>query len=413
MGTSEPVRVLVLTYNTTLQGYITELARTQVAGDPGLILVVSTFSKWARELVGDIKVLDHNEIGRIVRPRLEALLPPRTSLDYYLDEIEYVLSMFTPDDLGNYLTLKREGRGAAPRIDGLLRQRLLDEVITPYTDEKTSRGVMDWNDLALAAIDSPGPEYDVVIVDEAQDFSANQLRAVLAHAASDSSMTFVIDAMQRIYPRHFTWSQVGITVRPNQVYRLTKNHRNTTQIAAFARRLVEGLPLEDDGSLPDFDACDGDGPLPEVISGKYSAQVDYMLDQLIDRVDLSSESVAILQPRGGGWFTYTRNALRAKGIPYCELTRQSEWPSGAANVGLSTIHSAKGLEFDHVLLPGLNQEVTPHGDEDGDGALEGLRRLLAMGVGRARKSIMLGYKPGEESTLITLLDPETYLAVEL
>jgi superfamily I DNA/RNA helicase len=413
MGATDPVRVLVLTYNTTLQGYIAELARTQVAGDPGLILTVSTFSKWARELVGDVKVLDHTDIGRILRPRLEAMLPPRTSLDYYIDEVEYVLSMFLPNELPGYLTLKREGRGAAPRIDGPLRRRLLDEVIRPYVDEKAVRGVMDWNDLAVTAIDAPGPAYDVVIVDEAQDFSANQVRAVLAHISSESSVTFVIDAMQRIYPRHFTWSQVGVPVHSSQVYRLTRNHRNTKQIAAFARPLVEGLPLEDDGSLPDFDACEEEGPLPQLVAGTYSAQIDYMLDQVIAKVDLASESVAILQPRGGGWFAYTRKALRSRGIPFCELTRQSEWPAGTANVGLSTIHSAKGLEFDHVLLPGLNQEVTPHGDEEGDGSLEGLRRLLAMGVVRARRSVLVGYKPGEESTLVSLIDPETYEEVTL
>jgi superfamily I DNA/RNA helicase len=403
----------VLTYNTTLKGYISELARIQVAGDTGLILDVSTFSKWARDLVGDIKVLDHNEIGRILRPRLHSLLPAAGALDYYVDEVEYVLSMFLPEDLDDYVTIKRQGRGAAPRVDAALRRRLLDEVIGPYEDEKASRGVMDWNDLAVEAIDAPGPAYDVIIVDETQDFSANQLRAVLAHTAPDASVTFVIDAMQRIYPRHFTWSQVGVSVRPNQVYRLTRNHRNTREIAAFARPLVEGLPLEDDGSLPDFDACEDHGPLPEIIAGKYSAQVDYMLKRIVEEVDLASESVAILQPRGGGWFGYARSLLRARGIPFCELTRQSEWPTGAANVGLSTIHSAKGLEFDHVLLPGLNQEVTPHGDEEGDGSFEGLRRLLAMGVVRARRSVMVGYKPGEESTLVSLLDPDTYDEVTL
>ena len=53
--------------------------------------------------------------------------------------------------------------------------------------------------------------------------------------------------------------------------------------------------------------------------------------------------------------------LQENDIEYCELTRSSIWPTGSENIALSTIHSAKGLEFDHVLMPGLNQEVTPHG----------------------------------------------------
>ena len=75
------------------------------------------------------------------------------------------------------------------------------------------------------------------------------------------------------------------------------------------------------------------------------------------------------------------------------------------------MHSTKGLEFDHVLLPGLNQEVTPHGAEEGHGTLDSLRRLLAMSIGRARKSVSVGYKPGEQSTLIGLMDAATYVLV--
>jgi superfamily I DNA/RNA helicase len=413
LGAADPVQVLVLTYNTTLMGYITKLAQDQVAGDAGLVLNVSTFSKWARDLVGDVKVLDHNEIRGILVPRIQAVIPAKAPVDYFVDEVDYAQSMFLPDDLEEYVDVKRRGRGTAPRVGPDLRRRLLDDVIYPYQDEKDRRGVIDWNDLAVEAISAPGPSYDVTIVDEGQDFSANQIRAIMSHEAPDAAVTFVIDAMQRIYPRHFTWKQVGIDIRPNQVHKLHRNHRNTKEIAAFARPLVKDLPPEDDGSLPDFDACEDSGRIPEVVSGTYSAQIDYMLSQVIDHVDLASESVAILQPRGGGWFTYTRKALRERGIPFCELTRKTEWPSGAANVGLSTIHSAKGLEFDHVLLPGLNQEVTPHGTEEGDGSLESLRRLLAMGVVRARRSVIVGFKPGEASTLVGLLDPGTYKLVTL
>jgi len=105
--------------------------------------------------------------------------------------------------------------------------------------------------------------------------------------------------------------------------------------------------------------------------------------------------------------------LRGRGIPFCELTRENKWPSGPENLALCTIHSAKGLEFDHVLVPGLSRQVTPHGAEEGDADLDKLRRMLAMAVGRARESVMIGYKPGEESSLIGLLDPATHDTVKV
>lgn len=410
LGLDGPVRVLVLTYNRTLEGYIAELARQQVAADGRLDLEVSTFSKWARRLVGPVDILDRNQVATQLRRHLLPLTS-HDHLDFFVDEVEYALSRFTPPNLDEYLSRERTGRGNSPRVDTGLRQRLLDEVVQPYQDAKRTAGVLDWNDLALEAADIESQDYDVVIVDEAQDFSANQVRAVLAHLADDHSTTFVLDAVQRIYPRFFTWAEVGISLRPNMIYKLQENHRNTAEIAAFARPLVAGLPLEDDGTLPDFSACQHTGTRPKVVIGTYSNQLDFMLDQLVTYADIGEESVAILQPRGGKWFDYARATLRRRGIPFCELTRQSVWPSGPEQVGLSTIHSAKGLEFDHVLLPGLNQQVTPHGEGEGDATFDRLRRLLAMGVGRARASVMIGYKPGEESTLVSLLDPATYDAV--
>lgn len=409
LAIEDPVRVLVLTYNRTLEGYISELARQQVKGHVGLHLQVRTFGKWALDLVGDVDILDRDDGRRILR-RLVAPLPRDSA--FLMDEVEYLLSRFDPSDLASYVTTRREGRGASPRVGQHLRRRLLSEVVKPYGQEKDRLGVNDWNDIAVAAT-SVGdvPAWSVVVVDEAQDFSANQIRAIVAHLATPSSTTFVMDAMQRIYPRYFAWREAGVQL--NGVHTLRRNYRNTKQIAAFARPLVEGLPHDDDGALPDFESCAADGPQPTVVAGKYGGQIDWVLKDLIATVDFGSESIVFLQPRAGAWFDYLRMQLRRAGIPWTELTRASSWPTGPEAVALCTFHSAKGLEFDHVVMPGLNQQVTPHGADEGDAQLEILRRLVAMGVGRARKSVTLGYKPGEGSTVVTLLDRGTYREVRV
>ena len=155
----------------------------------------------------------------------------------------------------------------------------------------------------------------MVVVDEAQDFSANQVRAILRHLQDSHSTTFVLDAIQRIYPQFFKWSEVGIAAGPRMSYRLRENHRNTAAIAAFAHPLVNGLAQEDDGTLPDFSACHRPGSKPRVIAGNYSDQLRIMLDRLDRKADLSKESAALLQPRGGGWFDEARRVLSRRGIP--------------------------------------------------------------------------------------------------
>jgi hypothetical protein len=57
--------------------------------------------------------------------------------------------------------------------------------------------------------------------------------------------------------------------------------------------------------------------------------------------------------------------------------------------------------------------LTQHGEEEDDDRLARLRRLLAMGVGRARESVILGYKPSDASRLVEYLDEDTYEAVDV
>ncbi|MCU1580006.1 MAG: hypothetical protein JWP19_2210 [Rhodoglobus sp.] len=403
----EPVKVLVLTYNRTLEGYITELAQQQVGRDPNLDLRVRTFGKFAKELLGPGAGPDDE--AALVLDRF--LSPFGMPVPFLKDEVEYILGRYTPNELEEYIGAQRDGRGASPRMETSTRRRLLDEVIYPYLAEKETRGLRDWNDIALSAGTEPSQLWDVVIVDETQDFSANQVRTILRHVAEDHSVTFVMDSAQRIYPRSFTWKEVGIANPRSKT--LDRNFRNTQQIAAFARSLVDGMVVGDDGTLPDFNATSATGPRPRVLVGKFSGQMAWALQNIVAIANLADESVVFLHPLGGGWFNYVRQQLRIAGIDSVQLTRASVWPGGDETVALSTIHSAKGLEFDHVVILGLNQQVTPHGHEAGDAKLESLRRLLAMGIGRARKTVTLGFKDGEASTLISLLDSSTYKLVRV
>ena len=328
------------------------------------------------------------------------------NLPYFVDEVEYIAGRFERQNRAAYVGMERTGRGRSPPVPRAMREKLLSGVVAPYEEWKTQNGQSDWNDVALAAISAPGQRYDVVVVDEAQDLSANQVRAIRSHLADDHVTTFIIDAVQRIYPRGFTWREAGIDMRPNSVFHLRSNHRNTAQIARLAQSLVHGLPQEEDGVIPDAAACNRQGAMPVMLAGTYSRQLHHMLTHVAPAL-AQGETVAILHPRGGRWFTYARQELDRRGIAYCELTAQREWPSGPEQLALSTIHSAKGLEFDHVLMPGLNSEVTTRGGDE-DGELESLRRLVAMGVGRARQSVALGYKPEDRSKVVDMIHPETY-----
>jgi DNA helicase-2/ATP-dependent DNA helicase PcrA len=66
--------------------------------------------------------------------------------------------------------------------------------------------------------------------------------------------------------------------------------------------------------------------------------------------------------------------------------------AGADAIQLMTIHSAKGLEFDHVFITGLEEGLFPHENalSDVDG-LEEERRLMYVAITRARKRLYVSF----------------------
>ena len=75
-------------------------------------------------------------------------------------------------------------------------------------------------------------------------------------------------------------------------------------------------------------------------------------------------------------------------LEHISLVMDNEKAAEADAVNIMTMHSAKGLEFDTVFLPGWEEGLFPHQrslDDQGRAGLEEERRLAHVGLTRARK----------------------------
>jgi DNA helicase-2/ATP-dependent DNA helicase PcrA len=75
-------------------------------------------------------------------------------------------------------------------------------------------------------------------------------------------------------------------------------------------------------------------------------------------------------------------------LEHISLVMDRDQGEGEQAVNIMTLHSAKGLEFDTVFLPGWEEGLFPHQrslDEQGRAGLEEERRLAHVGLTRARK----------------------------
>ncbi|MBS3961321.1 MAG: UvrD-helicase domain-containing protein [Sandarakinorhabdus sp.] len=75
-------------------------------------------------------------------------------------------------------------------------------------------------------------------------------------------------------------------------------------------------------------------------------------------------------------------------LEHVALVMENDRNDAQDKVALMTLHGAKGLEFDHVFLPGWEEGLFPSQralDENGAAALEEERRLAYVGITRARR----------------------------
>jgi superfamily I DNA/RNA helicase len=92
---------------------------------------------------------------------------------------------------------------------------------------------------------------------------------------------------------------------------------------------------------------------------------------------------------------YARQNPQARLAAYLErlalysMPEEDEGPASANQVRLMTVHGAKGLEFPHVYLVGMAEEIFPHKRSLEEGGEAEERRLAYVAITRAQNQLVL------------------------
>jgi len=318
------IKVNVFTFNKTLAAYVrevlNEMSQTMLFSSKEVNITIGTLGSYLKNSIGC------NQDIITISEQYQALMRFCNQVplenNFLIDEVEYLLGRLSMESLESYIDLERTGRGTKPRVEKVLRRQILDKIVYPYLDYKKNGKIYDWNDLALVASEKKFDNINIAIIDEAQDFSANQLKAIMTQLAPESFTTIVLDSAQRIYKRGFTWKEVGIS---DATYaRLEFNYRNTKQIAAFAQGLLENskVSLDEDSTAVNINQIKKTGPTPEIVQGSFSKQIDHIFNYIEDNIDLEEDTVGFLHPKGGGWFRYIIERLNGEKLSFIEIAKK-------------------------------------------------------------------------------------------
>ncbi len=234
----------------------------------------------------------------------------------------------------------------------------------------------------------PTAAYQAILVDEGQDFADNWYRLLLRALDPEANRLFIaFDSTQNIYRRRISWRALGIQIA-GRTRVLKRNYRNTRPILAVAYAMVleqdaaEADPGDVVSSLVVPDQALREGPAPE-------------LERLDSAEDVRRHAKAWIEARlargipPGDILVLGYNRLGMEKI--ASWLDEQKIPASflparrlEGTVGVSTIHSSKGLDAGHVLI--LNAH-----DLDGLRTREEARRLLYIGMTRARDELCISF----------------------
>jgi superfamily I DNA/RNA helicase len=396
-------KTLLVTFNKALVTYLKHLQDRQLAN-----VVIENYHLFARGYLnyrGKMSrnaILDPDSRETLVRQAVEKVSQCYESHPLFEHPVELFSEELRWIAQHGIITYEDYDVGCAgARIEQQYR-KLVFEIYQTYRQLRQHQGYRyDWDDIATTVYeefdaDNSQRRYKHVVIDEGQDFSPEMIRSLSKAIPRDGSLTFFGDVAQQIYGHRMSWRDAGLNI--DKVWEFKENYRNTKQIAKLGLAISQMPYFQGVADLVEPVSPPANGPLPTLVEfSSSSEEIPFVVQQAIELG--KKQNVAIL-------FRDREDENRIKRYLPRDSIRlhrdMSTWQA-APGVRYGTYHSAKGLEFDAVILPFCNNKRLPDpeavaalGEAD---ALAQDGRLLYVGVTRAKTRLIITYS-GEVTSLL-------------
>lgn len=400
--TPEGQKVLFTTFTKNLASDIEQNLRTLCNKSTLEKIEVRNFDAWVHGFMRSHKlehriVYDRKQDGALQAWESAMAVRDTTldlSKDFYEKELEQIILAQGITTRDEYRVARRTGR------EGILSRGKRDAiwpVFEEYRGQLSSRKLKEVDDAyrEVAAMFSSGeaqhPAYSAILIDETQDFGEQALkllRAMIEPAAND--LFFVGDGHQRIYSRNkAAMSRCGIDIR-GRARKLYLNYRTTDEIRKQAVALLEGCEVDDlDGGQDETRRYKSlsHGPVPSVypVEGLEAAAtqaITFLKDGQQAQGEQDAWSVCVIAPSEKIRETLAQQ-VTAAGFSCVTITAQANHADSRGVVHFATMHRAKGLEFDSVVV------VAPEAYFGDPEATANQRKLMYVALTRAKRTAAL------------------------
>ncbi|MDX2505494.1 MAG: 3'-5' exonuclease, partial [Gammaproteobacteria bacterium] len=215
----------------------------------------------------------------------------------------------------------------------------------------------------------PRAQYGAVLIDEGHDFEPEWLQLITQMVDPETdSILLLYDDAQSIYKKRtgldFSLSSVGIKARGRTTI-LKLNYRNTREILDFAYQFAQEFISEaesDDDHIPVISpqSAGASGPTPVFRQfDEQNEELDY-ITRCVKKWLADGQpagEIAILVPTNKQAETISQRLQQAGVANLCMVSKENKlaYDPGQELVSVLSFHSSKGLEFETVILAGIDR----------------------------------------------------------